>query len=74
VIQAKRVAVVAVTVAISIASVGAPAMATTSKHWTSAHCQSWEKAFLKRNTHASKARKAEGNKVLKAQGCAQRIK
>jgi len=73
-IPIKRVAVVAATAVISIASVGAPAMAAPSKHWTSAQCQSWEKAFLKRNPHASKARKAAGNKVLKGQGCTQRIK
>jgi hypothetical protein len=72
---AKRVATVAVAAAISIATASAPAaMATTSKHWTTAQCQSWEKSFLKRNPHASKTRKAEGNKVLKGQGCTQRIK
>jgi len=74
VIPAKRVATIAVATAISIATVSAPAMATTSKHWTTAQCQSWEKSFLKRNTHASKTRKAEGNKVLKGQGCTQKIK
>ncbi len=73
-IPVKRVALIAVTAAISVASVGAPAMAATSKHWSSAQCQSWEKSFLKRNQHASKARKAEGNKVLKGQGCTLRIK
>jgi hypothetical protein len=73
-ITVKRIATVAIATAISIGSIGAPAMATPSKHWTTTQCQSWEKSFLKRNPHASKARKAAGNKVLKGQGCAQRIK
>lgn len=73
-IRAKRVATVAVVAAISIGGVSAPAMAATSKHWTPKQCQTWEKSFLKRNPHASKTRTAQGNKVLKGQGCTLRIK
>jgi hypothetical protein len=39
-----------------------------------AQCQTWQHSFVKRNSHASKKRKAEGNKVLKAHSCTQRIK
>ena len=69
-----RVTAAAVTAIIGIGSVGAPAMAATSTHWSKTQCQSWQKSFLKRNSHASKARKAEGNKVLAKMHCAQRIK
>jgi hypothetical protein len=71
---AMRVSAAAVTAVIAIGSAGAPAMAATSTHWSKTQCQSWQKSFLKRNPHASKARKAEGNKVLAKKNCTQRIK
>lgn len=70
----RRIAAVAITAAISIGSVSMPAMAATSKHWTSAQCQTWAKSFNKRNPHPSTTRLAEGNKVLKGQGCSVRVK
>lgn len=70
----RRIAVMAITAAVGIGSVGMPAMAATSKHWTSAQCQTWAKSFNKRNPHASKTRTAEGNKVLKVRGCSVRVK
>jgi len=73
-IPTRRVATVAVAAAIGVGGLSVPAMAATSTHWPKAQCQSWQKSFAKRNPHASKARKAEGNKVLKAHSCTQRIK
>lgn len=73
-IRTKRLAAVALATAVSLGSIGAPAMAATSKHWTSSQCKTWEKSFVKRNPHASKTRKAEANKVLKGQGCTIRVK
>lgn len=70
----KRIAAGAIATAISVGSIGAPAMAATSTHWTSAKCKTWEQAFVKRNPHASKTRKASANKVLKGQGCKVRVK
>jgi hypothetical protein len=71
-IPSTRVVTVVVTAAIGLGSVSVPAMAAT--HWSNTKCQSWEKSFLKRNPHATKGRKASGNKVLAIHGCTQRIK
>jgi len=73
-VPAKRLMAVALATAVSVGSFGAPAIAATSKHWTTTQCKTWEAAFVKRNPHASKARKAEANKVLKGQGCSARVK
>jgi hypothetical protein len=73
-LSSKRVAAMAVTAAIGVGSISVPAMAATSTHWSSSQCLSWEKSFLKRNPHASKSRKAEGNKVLKVHACTVHIK
>lgn len=72
-IQTRRVAAVAVSTAIALGSVGVPAMATTSSHWSKSQCASWAKGFKKRNPHPSSKRAAEGNKVLKGKGCTQRV-
>lgn len=73
-ISTARLAAAMLATTITIGSFGAPAMAATSKHWTSTQCKTWEKSFVKRNPHASKARKAEANKVLQRQGCSVRVK
>lgn len=72
-IQTRRVAAVAVSTAIAVGSIGAPAMATTSSHWSKSQCESWAKGFKKRNPHATAKRGAQGNKVLKGKGCTQRV-
>jgi hypothetical protein len=69
-----RLAAVTLTMAVSLGSIGAPAMAASPTRWSSTQCSAWERAFLKRNPHASKSRKAEANKVLKHQACAIRVK
>ncbi len=69
----RRVASVAVAAAIGIGSISVPAMATTSSHWSKTQCQAWTSAFHKRNPHPTSKRTAEGNKVLKAKGCTQRV-
>ncbi len=63
----------AAAVAVAVAGVAPSALAAGSSHWSAGKCHSWQQAFLKRNPHASKARKAEGNRVLKAKGCKQRV-
>jgi hypothetical protein len=73
-VPTQRIAAIATATAISLGSIGVTAMASTSKHWTKAQCQSWEKSFVKRNPKASSKRKAEGNKVLKGKGCTVTIK
>lgn len=73
-IPIKRLTTAVLATTIALASVGAPAMAASSSHWSSTQCKTWQKSFAKRNPHASKSRKAEGNKVLKAHGCTVRIK
>lgn len=72
-ISTGRVSTVVVTAAIAFASISVPAMATTSSHWSKAQCQSWKNGFNKRNSHPSKTRKAQGNKVLTGKGCTQRV-
>jgi hypothetical protein len=72
-IQTRRVATVAVATTIAIGSVGVPAMATTSSHWSKSQCQSWANGFKKRNPHPSSKRAAQANKVLKGKGCTQRV-
>ena len=69
-----RIATAAVTAVIGVGAISAPALASSSSHWTHSQCQAWQKAFVKRNPHASNARKAEGNKVLKGKGCTLRLK
>lgn len=71
--RTKVIASLAVAALIGAGPSMTPAVAATS-HWSKTQCQTWERGFLKRNPHASKARKAEGNKALKSRGCAQRIK
>lgn len=70
-----RVAAGCVAATLATGSLAAPALAAgSSTHWSHAKCQSWRSAFVKRNPHASKTRKAEGNRVLSGKGCSQRIK
>ncbi len=71
-IPTRRVATVAVAAAISV-GVSVPAMAATSPHWSKKQCQTWKNGFDKRNSHPNSKRTAEGNKVLKAKGCTQRV-
>jgi hypothetical protein len=63
---------VAVAAALSIGSLSVPALGASS-HWSKSHCKSYVKGFNSRNPHPSKARRAEGNKVLKKHGCTQRV-
>lgn len=72
-ISTGRVSTVVVAATIAFGSIGVPAMATTSSHWSKAQCQSWKNGFTKRNPHATKARKEQGNRVLKGKGCTQRV-
>ncbi len=74
VIPTKRLTTAVLATTIGLASIGAPAMAASSSHWSSTQCKTWEKSFVKRNPHASKTRKSEANKVLKAHGCTVRVK
>jgi hypothetical protein len=70
-----RIASGLATAAIAVATVGTPALAASSTtHWSKSACQSYQKSFVKKNPHASKAKKAEGNKVLKGHACTVRIK
>jgi hypothetical protein len=71
-IRTRRLATVAAAATISIGSVGTPALGAPS-HWSKNQCKSYVKGFNGRNPHPSKARRAEGNKVLKKHGCTQRV-
>jgi hypothetical protein len=69
-----RIAAAAVATAISLASVAAPAMASTSKHWTKTQCSSYTKTFKKNHSHASAKQKSAANKALKLAGCTTTVK
>jgi hypothetical protein len=71
-ITTRRLAAVTVAGAISIGSASVPALGATS-HWSKSQCKSYAKGFNSRNPHPSKARRAEGNKVLKKHGCTQHV-
>lgn len=73
-LSTQRIATAAVTAALGVGAITAPALASTSARWSHSQCQAWQKAFVKRNPHASSTRKAEANKVLKGKGCSQRVK
>ena len=69
-----RIAALAATAAIGVGGVGAAsAGASGMTHWSKSQCKSYVKGFNSRNPHPSKARRAEGNKVLKKHGCTQRV-
>ena len=70
----QRIAAVAAATAISLASVGAPAMASTSKHWSKSQCSSYAKSFKKSHSHATAKQKSTANKALKAAGCTTTVK
>jgi len=58
-----------------VASIGTPALAAKgSSHWSKGACQSYQRSFAKKHSHASKAQKTAGNNVLKRHGCSVRIK
>jgi hypothetical protein len=71
-IRTRRLATVAATATISIGSLAAPALGAPS-HWSKSQCKSYAKGFHSKNPHPSKARRAEGNNVLKKHGCTQRV-
>jgi hypothetical protein len=67
-IPTKRFATAAAITAISIGSVVAPAMASTT-HMSKSQCKSAAAAWVKKHPHATKQQKAAGTKTLKAHGC-----
>ena len=67
-ITSKRITTAAVITAVSLASVVAPAMAS-SKHLTKSQCSSAKKAWIKKYPHATSKQKSAYNKTLKAEGC-----
>ncbi|HEV2923737.1 MAG TPA: hypothetical protein VGW98_06870 [Solirubrobacteraceae bacterium] len=71
-IKTRRIATAAVAAAITVGSMGAPALGASS-HWSKSQCKSYATGFKSRNPHPSKARRAEGNKVLKKHGCTQHV-
>jgi hypothetical protein len=71
-IPTRRLATVAVATAIGIGSAGVPAVGASS-HWSKSQCKSYVKGFKSKHSHPSKARRAEGNKVLKKHSCTQRF-
>jgi len=73
-ITKQRIAATAVATAISLASIGAPAMASTSKHWTKTQCSSYAKTFKKNHSHATAKQKSAANKALKTAGCTTTVK
>ena len=71
-IRTRRLAAVAAAAIVSIGSLSAPALGASS-HWSKSQCRAYAKGFHSLNPHPSKARRAEGNKVLKKHGCTQRV-
>jgi hypothetical protein len=71
-IKTRRLATASVAAAITVASMGVPALGASS-HWSESQCKSYVTGFKSRNPHPSKARRAEGNKVLKKHGCTQHV-
>jgi hypothetical protein len=65
----QSIATAAIATAISLGSVSAPAMASTSKHWSKSQCASYVKSFAKKHPHATASQKSAANKALKAAGC-----
>lgn len=58
---------------LATAALASPALAKAPSHWSKAQCQSWQSSFHKRNPHANATRKVKANKVLRANGCRQRV-
>jgi hypothetical protein len=71
-IKTRRLATAVVAAAITVGSTGVPALGASS-HWSKSQCKSYVTGFKNRNPHPSKARSAEGNKVLKKHGCTQHV-
>jgi hypothetical protein len=67
-ITTKQIATAAAVAAASLASVVAPATAS-SKHLTKSQCSSAKKAWVKKHPHATSKQKSAYNKTLKAEGC-----
>lgn len=73
-IPSKRVIVSAVaSAAICIGSVGMPAVASASSHWSKAQCQAYKTSFTKKHKHPTSKQTAEANKTLKSWGCSERV-
>ena len=62
--HARRFAALTLSLA-AIGTTAAPAVATTSPHWTKSRCSSYAKKYKK----ASKSKKSAANKSLKLHGC-----
>jgi hypothetical protein len=73
-IWTRRIAPVLATAAICVVGSGTPALAEGMTHWSKSQCRTWEKGYLHRHSHPTKAEKSKANKVLKAHSCTARIK
>jgi len=73
-IRTRAIAATMAAAAIGVGSTGAgvPAFAATS-HWTPKKCENWLKTFKRAHPHPSKALVKQGNGLLKAHGCTQRV-
>lgn len=71
-IHKNRVPAVLAAAAIAMCGVGTPAaLASSSKHWTKAHCESYVKTFKKDHKKPTKSQLSSANKTLKSWGCKQ---
>ncbi len=73
-IRKNRVPAVLAALVIAVCGLSAPAMASSSKHWTKAQCESWVKSFDKKHKKPTKSQASEANKTLKKYGCKETIK
>lgn len=69
-----RVSAALAAAAIAVCGVSVPtALASSSKHWTKAQCESYVKSFKKAHKKPTKAQISSGNKTLKSWGCKQKV-
>jgi hypothetical protein len=69
----KRILAAAMAGALATGGLSSTALAKAPTHWTKSQCHAYRAGFLKRNPHAASTRKAQANRVLKANGCSQRV-
>ncbi len=69
----KRISTIAAIAAMGVATVGAPATASASSHWTKAQCAAYKNSFTKTHKHPTSKQTSAANKTLKSWGCSQKV-
>jgi hypothetical protein len=69
----RRITTMAAVAAVGIATIGAPATASASSHWSKSQCVAYKTSFLRKHKHPTSKQASEANKTLKTWGCSQRV-